>query len=139
MKNGWIWISVLMVSMVMSMVLLVQVEESIIFEVGNGEMVEVFWGFFEVFENCMDLDSCMIIIGYVCFLFICDNLGDLIVYFVGGLGGIGMGMVCGQCFLLFMVMCEYGDVIVYDQCGIGLLENDLLCCQFSFGGDDLVC
>ncbi len=87
------------------------------------------FGVLTVPENRSDPQSNLIELAFVRFKSTSKTPGPPIVYLAGGPGGSGIGAARGTRFPLFMAMREIGDVIAFDQRGIGMSKPNLGCIQ----------
>ena len=100
-----------------------------VFQPQGGEKVEAELGVLTVPENRRDPRSNLIEVAFVRFKSTSKNPGPPIVYLAGGPGGSGIGAARGSRFPLFMAMREIGDVIAFDQRGIGMSKPNIGCIQ----------
>ena len=78
-------------------------------------------------ENRSDPQSNLIELAFVRFKSTSNNPGPPIVYLAGGPGGSGISAATGSRFPLFMALREIGDVIAFDQRGVGYSKPNLSC------------
>src|SRR5687768_17162800 len=100
-----------------------------VFQPQSGEKVDAEFGVLLVPENRSDPKSNLIELAFVRFKSTSKNPGPPIVYLAGGPGGSGIGAARGSRFPLFMAMREIGDVIAFDQRGIGMSKPNIGCIQ----------
>ncbi|HJQ68423.1 MAG TPA: alpha/beta hydrolase [Blastocatellia bacterium] len=100
-----------------------------VFQSQGGEKVDAELGVLTVPENRTDPQSNLIELAFVRFKSTSKNPGPPIVYLAGGPGGSGIGAARGSRFPLFMAMREIGDVIAFDQRGVGMSKPNLGCIQ----------
>jgi pimeloyl-ACP methyl ester carboxylesterase len=97
------------------------------FENSSGEKTPAEFGTLLVPEKRSDRQSNLIELAFVRFKSTAKNPGPPIVYLAGGPGGSGIGAASGSRFPLFMALREIGDVIAFDQRGIGHSKPNLGC------------
>ncbi len=100
-----------------------------VFEYGDKGKMDAEFGTLLVPENRSNPDSNLIELAFIRFKSTSSNPGPPIVYLAGGPGGSGIGAARGSRFPLFMAMREIGDVIAFDQRGIGFSKPNLTCLQ----------
>lgn len=106
------------------------------FEAGDGTKVEAELGELRVRENRTKDDSRLITLKFVRFPSTSKTPGSPIVYLAGGPGGSGVEAARGARFPMFQALRAFGDVIAYDQRGVGLSEADMRCTEsFMFPFD----
>ena len=91
------------------------------------EKVEAEIGHLFVPENRNKPNSRLIELAFVRFKSTSPNPSAPIVYLAGGPGGSGIGAAQSSRFPLFMAMREIGDVIAFEQRGVGLSKPNLNC------------
>ena len=97
------------------------------FKAGNGTVVEVERGTFEVPRHHAEPDGATFPLHFVRFPSINPNPGSPIVYLAGGPGGSGIDAAEGPRFELFMALRAVADVIALDQRGTGASAVDPDC------------
>ncbi len=100
-----------------------------VFEYGENGKIDAEFGTLLVPETRNNPESNLIELAFVRFKSTSNNPGPPIVYLAGGPGGSGIGAARGSRFPLFMAMREIGDVIAFDQRGIGYSKPNLTCLQ----------
>jgi pimeloyl-ACP methyl ester carboxylesterase len=98
-----------------------------VFENAAGQKTDAEFGTLLVPENRSNPQSNLIELAFVRFKSTATNPGPPIVYLAGGPGGSGIGAATGSRFPLFMALREIGDVIAFDQRGVGYSKPSLGC------------
>lgn len=89
------------------------------FKAQSGAEVDAEWGGLEVPEDRRDPRSRRIRLSYVRFRSTAAKPGHPLVYLAGGPGASGVATARGRRFPIFQALREIGDVIAFDQRGVG--------------------
>jgi pimeloyl-ACP methyl ester carboxylesterase len=103
--------------------------EPYVFEAAIKQKVDAELGKLLVPENRKNPKSRLIELAFVRFKSTSPNPGSPIIYLSGGPGGSGIAAARGNRFLVFMAMREIGDVIAFDQRGVGMSQPDMNCSE----------